>query len=135
MATPTYSVAKPIYSDIDIELTKQSDGDITRDDDVQAIFNSLRNIVMTIQGERRMRPDFAYGPYTYLFEHITESNAISFGSIIKSVIEQYENRITIVNIHVEYSISDNLYKPTVSFTINGMGPDVIETISFILKRL
>lgn len=125
----------PIYSDIDIELAKQADGDITKDTDVQAIFNSLKNIVMTIQGERRMRPDFVYGPYMLLFENITEDNAIALGGVIKSTIEQYENRISIVNIHVEYGIPDNLYKPTISFTINGIGPDIVETISFILKRL
>jgi hypothetical protein len=126
---------QPIYSDIDMDLTKQGDGDIRRDEDVEAVFNALENIVMTIQGARRMRPDFAYGPHNFLFEAITESNAISLGNIIKSAIETYENRIVLTNVHMDYDQSNNIYRSTVSFTMKGKGPDVVESISFILKRL
>jgi len=125
----------PMYSDIDMNLNKQTDGDIQRDDDIQAIFNSLENIVMTIQGSRRMRPDFAYGPHNFLFEAITESNAQTLGGILKNAIEAYEDRITLININVEYGQQDNLYRATVSFNMKGKGSDVIESVSFILKRL
>ena len=123
-----------VYSDIDMELTKQADGYITRDTDVQAIFNSIENIVMTIQGSRRMRPDFALGPHNFLFEQITEANAQQLGNVIGSAIALYENRINVVNIHVEYNLYDNLYKVTINFTILGR-TYVIESIDFTLKRL
>lgn len=124
-----------VYSDIDIALTKQRDGDIQKDNDVQAVFNALTNIVMTLQGSRRMRPDFAYGPHNYLFEAITAANAQTLGNIIKNAIETYEDRIIITNVHVDYDQSNYLYNVTISFTMRGKGSDMVESISFILKRL
>ena len=46
------AVRSSVYSDVDIELTRQTDGDIQRDDDVEAVINSLNNIVATMQGSR-----------------------------------------------------------------------------------
>jgi phage baseplate assembly protein W len=123
-----------IYSDIDISLDKQQDGDIKIDEDVAAVFNSLTNIVMTIQGQRRMRQDFAYGPTNYLFEAITESNAISLGNIISQAITMYENRIQATNIHVSYDTNNKLYTATVNFIMLGQIP-VVYSIPFILKAL
>ena len=37
------------WSDVDEFYRKQSDGDMQRDNDVAAIYNSLRNIILTIQ--------------------------------------------------------------------------------------
>jgi phage baseplate assembly protein W len=123
-----------IYSDIDIKLTKQLDGDIQKDEDIQAIFNSLENICMTIQGQRRMRPDFAYGPHNFLFEAINADNARSLGEILLQAIATYEGRAEVTNIHVTYDSPGNLYNVTVSFSMVGM-PAVVYNIDFILKRL
>ena len=41
------------WSDVDENYSRQQDGDMQKDVDVAAIFNSLRNIILTIQGERR----------------------------------------------------------------------------------
>ena len=58
------------WSDADDSLTRQSDGDVQRDNDVDAIFNSLTNIILTVQGERRMLPTFASNVTKLLFEPI-----------------------------------------------------------------
>jgi phage baseplate assembly protein W len=123
-----------IYSDLNMELSRQTDGDITKDIDVRAIFNSLKNIVFTIQGERRMRPDFAYGPYNFIFESITPDNAQRLGEIINSAIGIYESRISVTNTNIEYDTINNQYTATISFVLLGR-PNIVENISFILKRL
>jgi phage baseplate assembly protein W len=56
-------------------FTKQADGDVQRDVDVEAIFNSIENIVLTTQGERRMLPTFASNLKRLLFEPIDETTA------------------------------------------------------------
>ena len=61
-------MATVVWSDVDPEYTKQEDGDIQRDTEVNAIFNSVKNIILTIQGERRMLPTFATNVYGLLFE-------------------------------------------------------------------
>jgi phage baseplate assembly protein W len=123
-----------IYSDMDMELNMQADGDIRKDTDVQAIFNSLENIVTTIQGQRRMRPDFAYGPYNFLFEAITADNAERLGEVLNSAIELYENRIIVRNTHIEYDTANNQYKASINFELLGR-TNIIENVSYILKRL
>jgi phage baseplate assembly protein W len=128
-------ITQSIYSDIDMNLNRQGDGDIRIDNDIQAVFNALENIVMTIQGSRRMRPDFAYGPHNFLFEAITEENAIGLGNLLVAAIEAYEDRIDLTNIHVDYDQYNNLYRPTISFSMKGKGSDIVESVSFILKRL
>ncbi len=123
-----------IYSDIDIGLMEQRDGDITIDTDVQAVFNSLRNITLTLQGSRRMRPDFAYGPSYYLFEAINDANAQTLGSLIYNAILQFETRVNITNVHVTYDAPHNLYNVTISFAMVGSTPQVYN-VTYILKRL
>lgn len=123
-----------IYSDISMDLEKQTDGDIQKDEDVQAIFNALENIVYTMMGQRRMRPDFAYGPYYFLFEAITPDNAKTLGDILSNAIALYEGRIDVTNIHVGWSLSNNYYQVTISFTMRGRGPTVY-MIDYILKAL
>ena len=123
-----------VYSDIDITLSKQTDGDIKKDEDVQAIFNALENIVKTIQGSRRMMPDFVYGPHNFLFEPINEINAIRLGNTITNAITEYENRIEVTNVHVAYDTGNNEYRTKISFYILPR-VDVIQTIDFILKRI
>jgi phage baseplate assembly protein W len=123
-----------IYSDIDIELNKQNDGDIQKDEDVEAVFNSLRNIVMTFQGQRRMRPDFAYGPYNFLFEPINEKHAQALGTAVASAINTYEPRIDLKNVNVQYSPEQYYYNVILNFVMLGRGTDTM-TINYIIKRL
>ena len=49
-----------MYSDVDMELTRQTDGDVQKDTDTDAVINSLNNIIATLQGGRRMIPEFAH---------------------------------------------------------------------------
>ena len=63
------------YSDYDGNFTRQNDGDVQKDIDVDAIFNSIGNIVLTTQGERRMLPTFASNIKRLLFEPIDETTA------------------------------------------------------------
>ena len=47
------------YSDIDINFILQENGDLKNSTELEAIKNSLRNIMSTLKGERRMLPEFA----------------------------------------------------------------------------
>jgi len=63
------------WSDIDIFMERQDDGDVTREIDVDAVLNSITNIISTVQGERRMLPTFAAPIAGLLFEPIDEITA------------------------------------------------------------
>ena len=107
------------WIDIDIELGKKSDGDIANMTDSDAIKNSLTNIFQTIQGSRRMMPDFAVPIHEILFEPINEITAERLGSWIESGINKWEKRIYVVGIHIEADYGKQLYNVTIKFTMNG----------------
>lgn len=120
------------YSDYDGDFTRQADGDVQKDTDVQAIFNSIKNIILTVQGERRMVPTFACNITRLLFEPIDEINARMIAENLLEAIIVWEDRINITGFDIEPRHDQNLYKCRLNFTI--VGSDVIETVNFILTR-
>jgi phage baseplate assembly protein W len=120
------------YSDYDGNFTKQADGDIQRDEDVDAIFNSISNIVLTTQGERRMLPTFASKIKSLLFEPIDEVSARTIAESLLDAIRIWENRIDITGFDIEPRYDENLYRCRLKYTIETS--DDVETIDFILTR-
>lgn len=120
------------YSDFDEDFTKQSDGDVQKDTDVDAIFNSVSNIILTVQGERRMLPTFASNVKHLLFEPIDEITARLIAENLVDAIRIWDDRIDITGFDIEPLYDQNSYKCRLKFTI--VGSDETETIDFILTR-
>jgi len=125
-------MATVFYSDYDGSFTKQSDGDVEKDTDVDAIFNSITNIILTVQGERRMLPTFASNVKHLLFEPIDEISARQIAENLIDAIKIWENRIDITRFDIEPLYDQNAYRCRLNFTI--IGSDEVETVSFILTR-
>jgi len=122
-----------VYSDIDIELTKQTDGDITKKTDLEAVKNSLNNIINTSKGSRRMLPEFGSDIHKLLFEPLDEITAHRIGENILNAIKMWEDRIDIIGFHVHANEDNNQYECHLSFTLKGA--EIEEAIDFILKTL
>jgi phage baseplate assembly protein W len=120
------------WTDIDPEYTRQEDGDVQRDKEVDAIFNSIKNILLTIQGERRMLPTFATNVYGLLFEPIDEVTARLIAEGLLQAIRIWEDRIDIRGFDIEPLYDQNAYRCRLKFTI--VGSDELETVEFILTR-
>jgi phage baseplate assembly protein W len=124
------------YTDLDLTLSKQKDGDVQTLTDLDAVKTNILNIVRTIQGSRRMNPEFATGPHDYLFEPLSENVAKNIGEAILYVIETYEDRIDVENIHVVLNYPAAAYNISITFKLKSFGPtSESETFNFILKRL
>jgi phage baseplate assembly protein W len=121
-----------IYSDIDIELTQQRDGDVQRDTEDEAIRNSLTNIVNTMQGSRRMLPEFALNIAGLLFEPMDDSTAYEIGSRLLGAIETWDDRIIVQNINVHSEVDKAYYKITLDFTTKTS--QTVQTVEYILKQ-
>jgi len=120
------------WSDIDSEYSRQEDGDIQKDSEISAIFNSIKNILLTIQGERRMLPTFATNVYGLLFEPIDEVTARLIAEGILQAIRIWEDRIDIRGFDIEPVYDQYSYRCRLKFTV--VGSDDLETIEFILTR-
>ncbi len=120
------------YSDYDGNFERQADGDVQRDVDVPSIFNSVTNIILTLQGERRMLPTFASNVAHLLFEPVDEISARMLAENLLEAIVLWEDRIDITGFDIEPRHDENLYRCRLNFTI--VGSDVVETVKFILTR-
>ena len=94
--------------------------DIQVDYDLDAIFNSLRNIFKTRPGERFLVPTFGSNLERYLFEPITEYTASKIGNEIVRAIETWESRVTLKVVNVEALPDDHQYNVTISLVINDI---------------
>ena len=125
---------KVMFSDIDINLSKQSDGDVRWMTDLDAIKNSLKNILSTSKGSRRMLPEFGANLNELLFEPMDTYTANRIGEIMLGEIETWENRIVIDNINVEGDLDNSQYNITISYHIRGIGELGAGSVKFILKQ-
>lgn len=121
-----------MYTDVDIEFTKQTDGDILKDTGIDAVKNSLQNIVSTIPGSRRMLPEFAGYFYNLLFEPIDEITARELGYSLVEAIRLWDDRVIIDNVHVVAKPDSNKYECTLVFRVRES--DEPEEIDFILAQ-
>jgi len=121
-----------IWSDVDPELDKDTSGDIKKDINVEAVLNSLRNIIGTEQGTRRMLQRFGGDVRSLLFEPMDDITARIIGQRVLESIKYWENRINVDGLDIEPVYSSGAYNCRLSFTI--IGSDTRQEIDFILSR-
>ena len=123
-----------VYSDFDNSLTTQRDGDIQKDVDVEAIKNSLINILQTTKGTRRMLPEFGCNLEGFLFEPLDSITARKIGGSIVDEILTWENRMVLDNVNVFADEDNYQYNITISYHLAELGDSGMGQISFILKQ-
>jgi phage baseplate assembly protein W len=123
-----------VYSDVDIELSQASDGDIQRDIDEDAVINSIRNIIWTFKGSRRMLPDFAANIQKLLFEPIDGNTASLIRSRLVENIYKWDDRVIINEIYIEPIYEQNMYKCLMIFKIKGFEHKGLRNINWVIRR-
>lgn len=99
--------------------------DFLSDFDLNAIKNSLKNLFLTIPGQKILNPTFGLDLRQFLFEQITVSNAREIERVIYGEISLYEPRVEVRQVQVvdkpdmqEYDITISLAIP--SLNINNI---------------
>lgn len=121
------------YTDININLKKTTSGDIEEQINAEAIKNSLNNILSTLQGSRRMLPQFALNVQQLLFEPMDEMTSYELGDRILEAIQIWDNRIIVDGVTVTPKYDDNQYNVQLSFSIRGIKER--EEVDFILRKI
>ncbi len=107
------------WKDIDIELNRKLDGDIKEYLDENAITQSIRNIILTMLGQRRRRPTFAYGVHFLLFEQVEPSTAQQMADLIWNNILAWDNRVILEEVIVKSDPDNHKYDLSITFRIQG----------------
>ena len=85
-----------------------------------AIARSVRNLVLTIQGERPFQPVLGTGVSRLLFENMDKLTASAIRSEIRTTIENYEPRVEISEILVDPDYEGNAFNVTLQYFIIGI---------------
>ena len=85
-----------------------------------AIARSVRNLVLTAQGERPFQPVLGTGVSRLLFENMDKLTASAIRSEVRTTIENYEPRVEINEIIVEPDFERNAMDVTLQYFIIGI---------------
>ena len=85
-----------------------------------AIARSVRNLVLTIQGERPFQPVLGTGVNNLLFDNMDKLTASAIRSELRTTIENYEPRVEINEIIVDPDFEGNAFHVTLQYFIIGM---------------
>ena len=85
-----------------------------------AIARAVRNLVLTIQGERPFAPILGSNVNNLLFENIDKLTAAAIRTEIRNTIENYEPRVEINEIIVNPNYDNNEFNVTVQYYIVGI---------------
>ena len=97
-----------------------------------AIARSVRNLILTTQGERPFQPVLGSNVNNLLFENMDKLTAAALKDEIRNTIENYEPRVELEEIIVDPNFDNNEFNVTIQYYIVGI--DVPEQeLSFVLE--
>lgn len=133
MAT-TFTVQQHRFKDLDLDATLHP---VTRDlitrKDIPSVLQSVRNLILTIPGERPMQPQLGTRLNDLLFENWTPDVKSLAHAEINYVLKRYEPRVKLIDVQLDDSHMDiNHLGVKVIFNVIGF-PQTYE-VSTILTR-
>ena len=85
-----------------------------------AIARSIRNLVLTVPGERFFNPDLGSRITEILFDTLDELSASSIRDEIEETIIKYEPRVKLDNVQVKPNYDNNEFDVTITYDIIGI---------------
>lgn len=85
-----------------------------------AISRAVRNIVLTIPGERPFQPEFGTDINKSLFENMTPFNANVIKEQITTSINRFEPRVDLLEVIVDPFYDSNYYSVIINYKIIGI---------------
>tara|TARA_B110000977_G_C11070555_1_gene489398 strand:+ start:70 stop:486 length:417 start_codon:yes stop_codon:yes gene_type:complete len=123
------------YSDFDFPFKKHPvTGDIPIKRDIEAVKQSVRNILLTRRGEKFFDPDFGGSLTEFLFENFDPIVKAEMEMRIINTLKNHEPRVRVLNVEIE----DMSYRNALSLKLEVQikSPENMTTdIEFIIERL
>jgi phage baseplate assembly protein W len=122
------AIANRQFRDIDMNfLPHPVTGDVAKKIGDAAIIQSLKNLLSTGKYERLMQPDIYSNLKQHLFQPLDNITASAIGNEVRSVINKYEPRVSLVEVNVTPDYDGNGYEASISFFIvNTTNPITVE---------
>jgi phage baseplate assembly protein W len=108
-------------------------GDIGRQKNVNAIRQSVLNILKTNHGERPFNPLFGANLRSFLFENIDGISIVAIADAVETAIKNDEPRVKVLNVVVKSNSDNNEVDITCTIEIISTGNTI--TVSTALERI
>jgi phage baseplate assembly protein W len=123
-----------LFSDLNLKMPiHPGKKDIIPITDIDAIKQSVRNLILTNRGEKPFRNDIGGDVTGLLFENFSTYTAIDIKLQVEEVLTKYEPRITNVTCQVTEMADANSIAVTIGFKINNIEREI--DLEFALNRL
>ena len=119
----------------DISMTFQANplnDDLIGLKNANAIARSVRNIVMTLPGEKFFNPDFGSRITDSLFENIDDITATVIIEEIRESLDNYEPRVDLLDVQAFPNYDNNSFDVTIIYEIIGIEIPAQE-LQFVLQ--
>ena len=106
----------------DLSMTFQANplnNDLIGLKNANAIARSVRNIVMTIPGEKPFNENFGSRISGLLFENVDNITATAISDEIRESITNYEPRVSLISVVVNPNFDNNSFDAVVTYNIIG----------------
>lgn len=122
------------YSDFSLSFDAHPvSGDITTLVGVDAVKQSVRNLILTDVWSRIFRPNLGSGITQLLFEPVNPLTQRTIEATIKDVIRVYEKRVTLTDVIVTVNTDQNGYDVIIKFIVDS--ESALTSISIFLERI
>ena len=123
------------YSDLDLFFGKKnSDSDIQKITDIQAVKRSIRNLVQLNTYEKPFHPEIAGGVREMLFEPMSPLVAQTIARKVEDVINNFEPRARLVSVTAEPLLDRNTYNVQIEFYVINQPTELVD-LTLMLERL
>lgn len=128
------TVRKPTYSDLDLDfIAHPTTGDVVRKTGEDAIKRSVRNLILTNFYDRPFRSYIGSNSQKLLFENANAITAALLKDAIREVIENYEPRVKLTNIEIQFDYDNNGYNVAMRYIVLNREEPVV--ITLFLERI
>jgi phage baseplate assembly protein W len=132
MATPL--TQRVVYSDFFTDLDKHPiRSTVLRKTNVDAVKQSLRNLMLTDRGERLFQPNLGGNIRAMLFENITAQTFLTMQEHIKDVIAAHEPRADVIDVYIAQTSQEHEVQITIVFRVVNVQEPV--TLELLLERV
>jgi len=132
MATPL--TQRVVYSDFFTDLDKHPiRSTVLRKTNVDAVKQSLRNLMLTDRGERLFQPNLGGNIRAMLFENITAQTFLTMQEHIRDVIEAHEPRADVIDVYIAQTSQEHEVQITIVFRVVNVQEPV--TLELLLERV
>lgn len=124
-----------LFSDLDQSFKRNPfTSDIYLKKDIEAVKNSIINIVLTGNFERPFQPRFGANIRQYLFENLDDNTLDTIHTVIASIVDIYEPRAQVLGVYVdEADMDNNKLAITIKFTMISTGQ--VADVTTVLERV